>query len=250
MFKKENSIWLYLIGIIVMFAILLLYGRDFLTLTPLKQNTREEIKVSRPLNTLEKGINYIAIFTTNMGVFNVDLFENEAPQNVNNFKYLAEVNYYDGTKFHRLIPSILIQGGDRNTLNNNPDDDGKGRTSYLIKDEVNFDALELSQEKKDQLINEGYKSTPELKSKAVDKYALVMANDGPNTNSSQFFIVLGDRSNPTIEQLNGRFTVIGTVISNFDVINNLSLLQVDDLDSNTPHPEKEVIIENIEILAM
>lgn len=233
-----------------MFAILLLLGRDFITLTPLDQNPQRSIKVARPRNKLEPGTNYIAIFTTNFGTFNVDLFENEAPLNVNNFKYLAEENYYDETKFHRLIPGILVQGGDRNTLNNSDEDDGQGRTGYLLDDEVNWEALDLPEGKKAQLAAEGYESTSNLNSKAVNKYTLVMANDGPNTNSSQFFIVLGERTDPAVEALNGRFTVIGTVISNFDVINAIASVEVDDPNTNAPRPQREIRIEDIAILAM
>src|SRR5258706_15334840 len=122
MFKQGGSIWLYLIGIVLMFAILVIVGKNYVI--PLLFE-RKPVDLSqsfdvRPAFTIDTKKDYLAKVNTNFGSFTIDLYEKNAPQNVNNVIYLANKGYYTRTKFHRLIPGLLIQGGDRNTLDDDP----------------------------------------------------------------------------------------------------------------------------------
>ena len=166
---------------------------------------------------------------------------------LNNFVYLSSLGYYSRTKFDRLIPDFLIQGGDRNTLNYDLTDDGKGRTGYFIEDEVNWDSLDLSQEKRNELSNLGYKSKAGLESMPLERFSVAMANNGPDTNSSQFFIVISNIDDSRLDTLNGKFTVIGKVVSGGEVLDEISAIPVVNLNSNSPPPTEDIIVTNIEI---
>jgi len=118
---------------------------------------------------------------TSHGTISFELFDEDAPETVANFRKLAGENFYDGIIFHRIIPDFMIQGGD-------PDGTGMGGPGYSFKDEIN--------------------------SHKVVRGALAMANAGPNTNGSQFFIV-------TIESapwLDGKHTVFGQVTDGMDTV--------------------------------
>ena len=117
--------------------------------------------------------NRIAVLETNKGTIKFELLESDAPKTTENFRLLADKNYYDGVIFHRVIPNFMIQGGD-------PLGTGTGNPGYRFEDEF----------------------SPELK---FDKPALLaMANAGPATNGSQFFITEG-----TPMHLSGRHTIFG-----------------------------------------
>ena len=125
---------------------------------------------------------YAATFETSKGNIVVDLFPKEAPKTVNNFVFLAREGFYDGTVFHRVIPDFMIQGGD-------PEGSGRGGPGYKFEDET--------------------KNNPH-KHKVG---SLSMANAGPNTNGSQFFI-----THVATDWLNGKHTVFGEVRSGQDVV--------------------------------
>lgn len=201
----------------------------------------------KPSLTIDKDKVYIANLHTNYGVMTILLYAASAPENVNNFIYLSNKNYYSNLKFHRLIPDLLLQGGDPYTSKPDISNYGKGNTGYLIKDEVNWDNIGLSDSQKNKLTVAGYSSTNNLKSYGLDKYTIAMANNGPNTNSSQFFIVLADYSDSRIKELNGFFTVIGKVINGTDVLDQINKIPVNDPKSNNPLPTKDIIIQKIEI---
>ena len=129
---------------------------------------------------------YIAIFHTERGDFQVELFAAQAPQTVNNFVFLAREGFYDGTTFHRVIGGFMAQGGD-------PTGTGTGGPGYRFNDEPGALAL-----------------------KHDSAGILSMANAGPNTNGSQFFITFG----PT-PHLNGKHGVFGRVVSNMDVVRSI-----------------------------
>ncbi len=131
---------------------------------------------------------YQAIFHTNRGDFTVDLFAREAPQTVNNFVFLARDGFYDGTTFHRVIDGFMAQGGD-------PTATGTGGPGYQWADE---------------------RSALALKHDAAG--ILSMANAGPNTNGSQFFITFA----PT-PHLNGKHAVFGKVVSGMDVVRSIRI---------------------------
>ena len=113
-----------------------------------------------PEMCLEPGVDYGAVLTTDAGAVTVDLLEDKAPNTVNNFVFLARNRYYEGISFHRVIPGFMIQGGD-------PQGTGSGGPGYTFADEL----------------------------PAAGEYrvgSMAMANAGPDTNGSQFFIVTGD----------------------------------------------------------
>ncbi len=126
---------------------------------------------------------YTATFTTNRGEIVCELFAKEAPRTVNNFVFLAREGFYDGTVFHRVIADFMIQGGD-------PTGTGRGGPGYRFEDE--FD---------------GNPHQHKVGS-------LSMANAGPNTNGSQFFI-----THIATDWLNGKHTVFGQVLSGQETVN-------------------------------
>jgi cyclophilin family peptidyl-prolyl cis-trans isomerase len=148
-----------------------------------------------------------ATLQTNHGTIEVELYPDEAPKTVANFVKLAQDGFYDGLIFHRVIPDFMIQGGD-------PTGTGRGGPGYQFEDEFN--------------------------PHKVDRGALAMANAGPNTNGSQFFIV-------TLESapwLDGKHTVFGRVTSGMDVVDRISQVDRDPND----RPRKPVTIERVELV--
>jgi len=117
-----------------------------------------------------------AIIKTNMGDIKVEFYNDDSPLTVNNFLNLAEQGFYDETKFHRVIKGFMIQAGDPLSRDDNPADDGTGGPGYRFNDEINENKLV--------------------------KGSLAMANSGPNTNGSQFFIVTV-ASTPSVKQVRG-----------------------------------------------
>lgn len=250
MFKKENEIWLYLVGTLIFFGIIIYVSKDLII--PIIYNERPLIVESDfttpPQKIIDNSLDYYARMETNYGVISFNLFEDNAPDNVNNFVYLSNNNYYNNTKFHRLISDFLIQGGDRNTLNDDLTDDGKGKTGYLINDEINWDSLDLTSDKRNTLTNLGYYSTTTIESKKIQRFSLAMASSGPNTNSSQFFIVTSVINDSRLEELNGKFTVIGEVISGGDVLEEISNIStITDPTGNFPRPSKDIVIQSLSI---
>ena len=147
-----------------------------------------------------------ATLRTNHGAIEIELYPDEAPKTVENFVKLARDGFYDGLVFHRVIPDFMIQGGD-------PTGTGSGGPGYSFEDEFN-------QHK-------------------VDRGALAMANAGPNTNGSQFFIVTAD----ACPWLDGKHTVFGRVTTGQDVADEISGLPSDSGDK----PLEDVVIERIEV---
>src|SRR5919107_5193946 len=131
--------------------------------------------------------------TTNHGDIVLELFDEDAPETVANFRRLAEDGFYDGLIFHRVIPDFMIQGGC-------PQGTGTGGPGYTFKDEIN-----------DHKIVRG---------------ALAMANARPNTNGSQFFIVTTDAA----PWLDGKHTVFGEVKSGMEIVDQLEALPTDGRD--------------------
>lgn len=251
MFKQENQIWLYLIGIIILFGILIAVTTN--VLVPVFINPGSIDVVGNSFDTapefkINTDLDYQATITTNMGSFTIDLFEDNAPNNVNNFVYLAENNYYLETKFHRLVPNFLFHGGDRNTLNDNLSDDGFGRPGYTIIDESNWDSLNLSSDRRTVLTELGYSSNDKVVTHDFQEYYVGMANGGPNTNGSQFFVLINSQNDPRVRELDGMFTPIGKIIEGYDTINTISQIPVDNPELQSPRPTQDIIIENIVII--
>ena len=148
-----------------------------------------------------------AILNTNRGSIEVEFFDEDAPKTVENFRKLAAEGFYDGLIFHRVIRDFMIQGGC-------PEGTGTGGPGYQFDDEFN--------------------------PHKVIKGALAMANAGPNTNGSQFFIV----TTPTAEWLDGKHTVFGKVTEGMDVVMEIEPPPTDGHDK----PLEDQKIESITLL--
>ena len=147
-----------------------------------------------------------ATLHTNHGPIEFELFEGEAPTTVENFRKLAGDGFYNGVIFHRIIPDFMIQGGD-------PTGTGSGGPGYTFEDEFN-----------DHKVVRG---------------ALAMANAGPNTNGSQFFIVTAD----ACPWLDGKHTVFGQVSGGMDAVDSISQVETGAAD----RPREDVVIERIDL---
>ena len=147
-----------------------------------------------------------ATIETNRGAIEVEFFDADAPKTVENFTKLARDGFYDGVIFHRIIPDFMIQGGD-------PTGTGSGGPGYQFEDEIN--------------------------KHRVERGALAMANAGPNTNGSQFFVVTADAA----PWLDGKHTVFGRVTSGMDVVDKISELPRDARDK----PREDATMERVEI---
>src|ERR687893_755932 len=147
-----------------------------------------------------------ATLHTNHGDIVVDFFDDDAPKTVENFRKLAAEGFYDGLSFHRVIKDFMIQGGC-------PDGTGTGGPGYTFEDEFNDNK--------------------------VVRGALAMANAGPDTNGSQFFIVTTDAA----PWLDGKHTVFGRVADGMDVVDRLEGVETDARD----RPVEEIRIESIEL---
>src|SRR4051794_16900727 len=147
-----------------------------------------------------------ATMTTNLGDIELELFDEDAPATVENFRKLSGEGFYDGVIFHRIIKDFMIQGGD-------PTGTGTGGPGYQFEDEFN-------QHK-------------------IVRGALAMANAGPNTNGSQFFIVTTDEA----PWLDGKHTVFGRVTNGMDVVDQIEGAETDARDK----PVDEVRIESVQL---
>src|SRR5256885_15266028 len=150
-----------------------------------------------PTMQIEIEKKYSATFETSRGNITVDLFPKDAPNTVNNFVFLAKEGFYDGTKFHRVIPDFMIQGGD-------PKGNGTGGPGYRFNDELAPGKFRKHQ-----------------------RGSLSMANAGPNTNGSQFFI-----THVVTDWLDGKDTVFGKVMGSGQKVVN-AIKQGDVMESVT-----------------
>ncbi len=161
--------------------------------------------------------NKIAVIETGKGDIKLELFTKDAPKTVENFVRLASEKFYDGVKFHRVISDFMIQGGDPLSKDNDPNNDGTGSPGYSFEDEINPWSLGLDENTIKLYESRGYKYRKDLTSHKVDVGSLAMANSGPNTNGSQFFIVT-EKAQP---HLDGLHTVFGKVVEGMDVVRKI-----------------------------
>jgi cyclophilin family peptidyl-prolyl cis-trans isomerase len=145
---------------------------------------------------------------TSEGVIALELFDDDAPKTVENFRTLADSGFYNGLIFHRVIRGFMLQGGC-------PDGTGAGGPGYTFEDEFN--------------------------SHLVVRGALAMANAGPNTNGSQFFIVTADECS----WLDGKHTVFGRVSDGMEVVDAIEAVETDGGD----RPQTPVVIESVTVAA-
>ncbi len=168
-----------------------------------------EIKNTKPMTTVT--------FTTNKGAITIELYDDKAPKTVENFKKLAKEGFYNGTRFHRVIKGFMIQGGDplsKNLASQNMW--GTGDPGYKFADEIHAD-------------NKNNIGT------------ISMANSGPNTNGSQFFINVGNNN-----FLDTKHTVFGRVISGMEVVTLIENVKT-FLPGDKDRPVDEIIIAKIEV---
>ncbi len=164
-----------------------------------------------PMSVLPETIR--ATITTPRGNIQLELYSKVAPKTVANFVKLANSGFYDGTKFHRVVADFVIQGGDPLSKTNDPRT-GSGGPGYAFEDEINPKSLGVPDATIAELEAAGYKYNYNLQSLPVTVSAIAMANSGPNTNGSQFFIVT---TKPQL-YLNGKHTVFGRVVKGMDVV--------------------------------
>jgi len=143
----------------------------------------------------------------------LELYPKVAPKTVANFVKLAQDKFYDGTKFHRVIADFMIQGGDPLSKTDDPRT-GSGGPGYTFEDEINPRSLGVPDDVIAQYEAQGYKYDFSLQSLPVDPGYIAMANAGPNTNGSQFFIV----TTKPQQHLYGKHTVFGRVVGGMDVV--------------------------------
>jgi len=158
-----------------------------------------------------------ATIETDKGNIELQLDRNAAPKTVDNFVKLAKEGFYNGINFHRVVDNFVIQAGDPLSKDSDPTNDGQGGPGYAIEDEINPKSLGVSDTTINQLAAAGYKFDYSLKSIPHKVGTISMANRGPNTAGSQFFIVTS-KDEP---DLDGRYTAFGTVTSGMDVVRQI-----------------------------
>ena len=166
------------------------------------------------------------ILKTSRGDIELELYPAVAPKTVENFMKLAKEKFYDGTKFHRVISDFMIQGGDPLSKTGDPRA-GTGGPGYMFADEMNPRSIGVSEDIIKQYEAQGYVYDYSLTSLPVDVGTIAMANAGPGTNGSQFFIV----THKAQRHLYGKHTVFGKVIKGMDIVR--AIRQGDVLESIT-----------------
>lgn len=194
--------WIIIVLTIIILVVIGYFGYKFV----FPENMDQE-----NLNDQPAGKNPTAIIETSMGNFEIGLYQNDAPDTVANFIKLAEQKFYDNLVFHRVVKGFVIQGGD-------PNSDGTGGPGYQFNDELN----------------------PATKSYQAGyvKGVVAMANSGPNTNGSQWFVTLADLS-----QLPQNYTIFGKVISGQEVVDAIGVVEVNAHDK----PLSPVVIKQVTI---
>lgn len=214
-YKEEDSMKTFgtLVGLIVLLLLALFFFNT---------NNRSENKIENTANisnviiekdNMENNKDHkLVTFNTSKGIFKVELFADKAPKTVENFVKLASEGFYDGTRFHRVISDFMIQGGD--PLSKDVSKKalwGTGDPGYKFEDEIN-----------DVLLVEG---------------VIAMANGGPNTNGSQFFIVTAE----VTPWLDGAHTAFGNVVEGFEVVKAIEGVAKDAGDK----PLEDVIVLSV-----
>lgn len=159
-----------------------------------------------------------AIIKTSLGNIQVKFYASDSPFTVNNFLNLAKLGFYNGTKFHRVIKDFMIQGGDPLSKESDSSLWGTGGPGYRFKDEFNNHPLVAG--------------------------SLAMANAGPNTNGSQFFIVTASAT----PWLDGHHTNFGEVVSGMDIVKKIEGVETVDPANHIDRPVKDITINSIELV--
>ncbi len=179
------------------------------TSTTIGDQMSDKIYNAQPNMEIDVSKSYTALIKTNLGDMTVEFFIDDAPMTVNNFITLSNDGYYDSVIFHRVISGFMIQGGDPS---------GTGHGDYGKYPGYEFE---------DELNNQ----------RPYEKGILAMANRGPNTNGSQFFIMHEDYPLPY------SYTIFGQVVDGFDVIDKIASVETDSADK----PTTDVVINTVEV---
>ncbi len=211
--KDNKKVLLLAFGLLVVsiFGLFLTNQSSFMQNTNLTPNNTSTKTYSQPEQVLEEGIDYKAVLKTSLGDIELDLFETETPQTVNSFLFLSKEKFFDKVIFHRVVQGFVIQAGD-------PTATGTGGPGYQIPDEIT--------------------------QRKYEPYTLGMANAGPNTNGSQFFITSGNILEQNLEALDGNYTIFGKVTKGFAVVDSIERVEVDSDDK----PVNPVVIESVQII--
>lgn len=179
---------------------------------PQKTNVKIKQWTTPPAMAIDTNKTYLAHFDTNKGAFTVELFAKDAPKTVNNFVFLSKEHFYDNVIFHRIVKNFMMQTGD-------PEGNGSGGPGYQFEDEISTK----------------YK---------YEKGILAMANRGPNTNGSQFFICTG----PDAASLTPDYSIFGKVISGMDVVDQIASTPVSQNPTGEySSPNERMLIKTITI---
>jgi peptidylprolyl isomerase len=172
--------------------------------------------------TVTNETNSVAVLNTTAGTIEIELYEDQMPITAGNFRQLIEEGFYDGIKFHRVIDGFMIQGGDPSTKTDNVASYGTGGPGYAIPDEHVV----------------GEKLTNE-------RGTISMANSGPNSGGSQFFINLVDNTNLDFDKqpLSSKHPVFGRVINGMEVVDAIGQTETGARDL----PVEPIVIESAEI---
>jgi|TARA_B100001964_G_C14173258_1_gene572552 cyclophilin family peptidyl-prolyl cis-trans isomerase len=207
-------------GIKIFFSLLIIaviIGLVFLIMALTKgeeENEQQELPVNNQQTESNQAKNMTATISTNFGEVKLEFFEEDAPNTVANFIKLANDGFYNGTKFHRVIKGFMIQGGDPLTKDETQSENwGTGGPGYTFKDEIHAN-------------NKNTVGT------------ISMANSGPNTNGSQFFINVANSN-----FLDEKHTVFGRVIEGMDVVEQIENTPT----GNQDRPVESVIVESITV---
>lgn len=213
---NKNSLPLIIILILIIAGLFYYKQKNQTSLQKETENTikkelaMNEKKLSKPEMLIDKNKNYGAILHTDKGDITIDLYADKTTYTVNNFIYLAKNNFYDKTIFHRVIDGFMIQGGD-------PKGDGTG--------------------------GPGYKFPDEPFSGSYDRGVIAMANSGPNTNGSQFFIMHADYPLPA------NYVIFGKVSAGLEVVDLIAMAKVKTSSSGEMStPVEPVVINSVEIV--
>lgn len=216
--NMNRNIYIVISAVVVVLLVILgayyLSGEDKSSIFPSDGKALDNAPTESE-KTTEVSERTIAVMKTNFGDITLELFTKNAPKTVENFVKLSREGFYDGVKFHRVIKGFMIQGGDPKSKDDDRADDGTGGPGYVFPDEIN-------QHK-------------------IVRGALAMANAGPNTNGSQFFIVTAEAAS----WLDGRHTVFGQVIGGMDVVFEIENVPTDKTAGD--HPLQDVVITSVEI---
>jgi len=206
-FREPMFRWTLLLVLVIFLAVW------FISKQPPAGYYTSKTRLQKPPMMLKHNVDYQAEIYTDLGNIKIDLLEDVAPENVNNFIYLAKRGYYKNNYWHRIITNVLIQTGD-------PTGTGKGGPGYYIQDEIND-------------------RTPKMAPGIV-----AMASFGQDKNGSQFFIIASKAPKSVYSKWDGKYTVFGRVIKGQEVVDKIAAIKAD----KNGKPSKKIKISKIVVL--